>query len=269
MKGDGSGARGTVTKVVLSGGPAAGKSTVLPFLKEELEKAGNKVFLVPEAASWWMETGALRPAADSPETAKWSASLFRYQRATEDEVFRYAAIHAAAHKQNCVVILDRGLMDSISYQADGGGAEWDEFLADACPDVATTLTKDEVAASVSSRYSCVLFLPSLAVVSPQVYAEVSASNPHRRESHEQAASTNNSIRKTCLLHPCFFEVTPESLKDSVRLPRKESLENLRSEVRVVLTKGLKAAEAAATATPPTSSGRKRTWAEAAPDADKK
>ena len=43
--------------IVLTGGPCGGKSSALPFLKEELEKCGWRVLTVGETATDLMQSG--------------------------------------------------------------------------------------------------------------------------------------------------------------------------------------------------------------------
>lgn len=47
-----------VTKICLTGGPCAGKTTAQAAIKEDLTKQGIKVFMVPEAATLLWGGGA-------------------------------------------------------------------------------------------------------------------------------------------------------------------------------------------------------------------
>ena len=48
-----------VTRVLLTGGPCAGKTTALAAIKQDLTQLGYKVLVVPEAATLIMKGGAM------------------------------------------------------------------------------------------------------------------------------------------------------------------------------------------------------------------
>jgi len=51
--------RVNVTRVLLTGGPCAGKTTALAAISQDLTQLGYKVLVVPEAATLIMQGGAM------------------------------------------------------------------------------------------------------------------------------------------------------------------------------------------------------------------
>ena len=212
-------------------------------LKEMLSGPGRKVFVMNEAASWWMEAGATRPEAGSAVEASWSAALFRFQRAAEDSVFDYAEVWEQQTGDAVFVLLDRGLMDSMSYQPVDGGPAWEDFYHLALPNRRTSRAqvpqRDVVVRQLATRYDVVLFLPSVAVVCPEKYKLLQASNPHRRETVDQAQGANEALRSCVVLHPNFIEVSPELIRPGLQLELDKSLAHLSTTVVETLSAELK------------------------------
>ena len=48
-----------VTRILLTGGPCAGKTTALASISQDLTQLGYKVLVVPEAATIFMKGGAM------------------------------------------------------------------------------------------------------------------------------------------------------------------------------------------------------------------
>ena len=48
-----------ITRILLTGGPCAGKTTALAAISQDLTQLGYKVFVVPEAATMLMKGGAM------------------------------------------------------------------------------------------------------------------------------------------------------------------------------------------------------------------
>lgn len=99
---------GEVYKIVLTGGPCAGKSTALTYLKTELEKQGVTALTHEETATELMREGITPQGAGS---YAFHAELFARQLAAED------ALLAQAEMLNgkVAVLLDRGLLDNRAY----------------------------------------------------------------------------------------------------------------------------------------------------------
>lgn len=105
----------SITNIVLTGGPCAGKSTGLSRIEQELSQKGYKVFVVPKTATEII-TGGIRPA---------EFDLFDFQRAIfENQSVKEKVYRAMAQKyfekyhKNCIILYDRGLLDAKSFMPD-------------------------------------------------------------------------------------------------------------------------------------------------------
>lgn len=102
-----------VTRIVLTGGPCAGKSTILKRIKERYSMMGYRVYVLPEAATLFTEAGAdfLTPDADLSFQTEKSKLLF--QMAMEDQITKIAETCS----EPALVVCDRGTMDTAAYMA--------------------------------------------------------------------------------------------------------------------------------------------------------
>jgi tRNA uridine 5-carbamoylmethylation protein Kti12 len=91
------------TKIVITGGPSGGKTTLIETLKKDL---GNKITVVPEAASILYRGGFPRTTSDLNHFHGQRAICF-IQRELEDL--------ARAESRAEIIICDRGSLDSIAY----------------------------------------------------------------------------------------------------------------------------------------------------------
>ena len=106
-----------IYKIALTGGPCAGKSSAIAFLKQELERAGAEVLYLEETATALMNSGKTPGNTGSYE---FHSLLFKTQLEGERQL-QIKAEQSTAEK--CVILCDRGLMDSRAYVTD------DEFLS--------------------------------------------------------------------------------------------------------------------------------------------
>lgn len=164
-----------IRRVVLTGGPGAGKSAVLELVKQSF---CAHVMVLPESAGIVFGGGFPR-RSDLASMQSAQRAIFYVQRELEN----------AAEGQNPAVILcDRGTVD--------GGAYWTN-PPDLWTSVGTTLPEQ------LGRYAAVIHLrvPSLA----QGYNN---SNPLRIESAEQAAKIDNEITGLWRKHPHVHSIPP-------------------------------------------------------------
>ncbi|MEL6181525.1 MAG: ATP-binding protein, partial [Myxococcota bacterium] len=99
-----------VYTIVLTGGPCGGKTTSMAHLSDLLEGLGYRVFLVPEAATLMMTSGAT-PLGGARQRLLFQSSLIRLQMALEDCFTELAR----GCGQPAVVLCDRGTMDTSAY----------------------------------------------------------------------------------------------------------------------------------------------------------
>lgn len=159
----------TRIKIVLTGGPSGGKTTLLDALKKEL---GPGVSVVPEAASILYRGGFPR--------GKTSKSLIHTQKAiyyTQKELEDLIDVQSSAP----LLICDRGSLDSIAYWPHSEGNFFETM---------GTAREQEL-----SRYDWVLHLDT---ASANFY---DGANPIRTESYDEAWSLNQKIKQAWKGHP--------------------------------------------------------------------
>jgi predicted ATPase len=161
-------------RIVLTGGPGAGKTAVLELMRKTLCK---HVKILPESAGIVFGGGFPRGDAAALRRAGQRA-IFYVQRELEE----------AAHAENVAISLcDRGTVDGLAYWP-GPDELW--------PEVGTSL------AAQLARYDAVIHLrtPSSADYNHQ--------NPLRIETAREAAAIDARIAAAWSRHPRRFEVSP-------------------------------------------------------------
>lgn len=102
-----------ITRISLTGGPCAGKTTALSNLSETLTKMGFKVLLVPEAATLLMKGGAMIETRKMTfaDAVRFQINVMKMQMALED-IFIEIALTQDKHT---IILFDRGVMDGRAY----------------------------------------------------------------------------------------------------------------------------------------------------------
>lgn len=156
-------------KIVVTGGPSGGKTTLIEALQKDLK---GKVAVVPEAASILYRGGF--PRRSTPVGRRHVQRAICYtQRELEDLVCDEA-------KANTIVC-DRGSLDSVAYWP-GEGSEFFESFR--------TSKEAEIA-----RYQWVIHLDTAD------HDSFDTSNPVRTESHQEAIELNEKIKSAWQGHP--------------------------------------------------------------------
>lgn len=109
-----------VIKIVLTGGPCAGKSTAVKYVSQQLDKLNIKNIVIEERATKLFLSGK------SPKTMgnyEFHRQLFKEQLTEENERAEYAA---NLPYNKVVLISDRGLLDSLAYVTQ---ADFDRYSA--------------------------------------------------------------------------------------------------------------------------------------------
>jgi predicted ATPase len=196
-------------RVVLTGGPGAGKTAVLELIRLFF---CVHVTTLPEAAG--IVFGGGFPRGGPPPTRQAAQrAIFHVQRELEA---------AAASQNSAVVLCDRGSVDGAAYWTGSG----DLFTA-----VGTT-REDEIA-----RYDAVIHLQT-----PTSPGDYTHSNPLRVETLEEAAAIDARIQEFWSGHPRRFFVAPtadflEKASHALALLRNEVPECCRHHVRTFLWDG--------------------------------
>jgi predicted ATPase len=177
-------------RVVLTGGPCAGKTTTLNKLRC---KFGARIVVVPETATMLLSSGFPVPGKDIEWSPEWQtefqAAIFSVQKSMENV---YTLL--AQEKGASLVICDRGLLDGAAYTQGGLNAFCQIHNVD--------LT------AVLARYEAVIHLESLAVGRPELYGKTS--NEKRMESLEEAQKLEFAIRMIWSNHSNYFFINSEN-----------------------------------------------------------
>lgn len=100
-----------ITKIAITGGPCAGKSTALSWINEEFTKKGYKVLFVPETATELI-TGGVAPWTCETDI-DFQTAILKLQLAKE-EIFEEVAQHLY-YAQKVLIVCDRGTLDGKAY----------------------------------------------------------------------------------------------------------------------------------------------------------
>ena len=167
----------TPSKIVLTGAPGSGKSTIA---RELDRRHPGRFIVVPEAATqYYTALGRRWNQLDIEQQREAQRGIYRLQIAQEE---RLAALHP-----DRVMLLDRGTIDGSAYWPDGPAAYW--------TDLGTTEDAE------FARYSQVIVLETAAVIG--VY-DGHASNDVR---FEGAAEAIENARKLAALWAGHANVT--------------------------------------------------------------
>ena len=174
---------GAVTKIAITGGPCAGKTTALKVIRSEFSKRGFKVITIPEPATELISNGVTPWECSSSE---------EYQRCQmEIQLVREAMYERAARGmdyQKTLLVFDRGMLDNKCYMTD------DEFAR-----VLADLHRTEEA--LRANYDAVFHLVSAAKGAPEFYS--TATNAIRYETLEEAAVLDDRFILAWQRHPHF------------------------------------------------------------------
>lgn len=172
-----------ITKIVLTGGPCAGKSTAMSWIQNAFTERGYKVLFVPETATELILGGV----------APWTCgSNLDYQccqmglQIYKEEIFLNAA--KTMPDEKILIVCDRGMMDNRAYMTEM------DFRV-----VLERINKNEI--SVRDSYDAVFHLVTAADGSPEIYLKNKESNPARTESVEQAVELDRKLIASWTGHP--------------------------------------------------------------------
>lgn len=171
----------TVKKVVLTGGPCSGKTTILRVLREEF---GDDVLLIPEVATVFLENGFPVPGRDLPWCEEWQ-SWFQSAVLPTQVSLEEAYVLMAEKRGQGLVVCDRGVLDGAAYTP--GGLE--EFCRRFRLDAEASL----------ERYAAVIHLESIATAAPERYGQ--AENLQRFEPLERAQALEAATFQAWSGHP--------------------------------------------------------------------
>ena len=101
-----------VYKIVLTGGPCAGKTKILEFLMQELKNTGYYVIVVPETASECIRNNIV-PNDERQHTLMFQDIMLCNQYVKENSAEKYAEF--IKNKTDVIILYDRAVMDNRAY----------------------------------------------------------------------------------------------------------------------------------------------------------
>ena len=196
-----------LNKIVITGGPSAGKTTAMSWVQNAFTKLGYTVLFVPETATEFI-TGGVAP---------WTCgSNLDYQKVqmelqlTKERLFEKAARTMKADK--ILIVCDRGAIDNRAYMND---REFAEVLGE------VGKTERELIES----YDAVFHLVSAAKGAEEFYTL--ANNAARYETVSQAVEMDDRLIEAWKSHPHHYVID-----NSVEL--REKLKKLIAQIREFL-----------------------------------
>ena len=170
-----------VSKIVLTGGPCAGKTTALSWINNYFSSRGYSVIFVSETATELITGGV------APWTCKTNMEYQRHQMKLQK--VREAIYDSAAYSMKndkVLIVCDRGALDNKAYMTD---AEFKTLLRE----LGTSETKERDA------YDAVFHLVTAAKGKEEVYTL--ANNAARTETPEEARKRDDAIIAAWTGHP--------------------------------------------------------------------
>lgn len=170
-----------ITKIVITGGPCAGKSTAMSKIQEEFTALGYSVLFVPETATELITGGV------APWTCKTSdefQKLLMRLQIEKEKIFETAALSMSTDK--VLIVCDRGMLDNKAYMTNEG---FNIALSD--------LSLNEV--ELRDNYDAVFHLVTAANGAEDFYTN--ENNTARTETPEQACELDNKLLSSWTGHP--------------------------------------------------------------------
>lgn len=173
-----------ILKIAVSGGPCAGKSTLMARAAQYLADRGIKVLVVPEAPTLLIATMGISPADPAVGLMGFQESVLDMQNANERVVMDAAQKYAEV--QPVVILCDRGRLDAMAYV---GQESMVRLLAN----------RGETLVQARDDYDAVLYMVSAAIGAEEAYTL--ANNAARMETVEEAREKDAKTLAAWVGHP--------------------------------------------------------------------
>ena len=170
-----------ISKIVITGGPCAGKSTAMSWVQNAFTQMGYTVLFVPETATELI-TGGVAPwtCGTNAEYQKCQLKL----QIEKENIFEQAARTMAVDK--VLIVCDRGTLDNKAYMDEVEFAEAIQFIG-----------SNEV--ELRDNYDAVFHLVTAAKGAVEFYT--TANNAARTETVEEAATLDDKLISAWTGHP--------------------------------------------------------------------
>ena len=169
------------TKIVITGGPCAGKSTALSRIQEEFTELGYTVLFISETATELINGGV------APWTCKTSDDFQKFLiklQIEKEKIFELSANSMPSEK--VLIVCDRGMLDNKAY-----------MTPDAFSNTLYELKLNEV--EIRDNYDAVFHLVTAADGAEEFYT--TANNTARTETPQQAIELDRKLLSAWTGHP--------------------------------------------------------------------
>lgn len=198
-----------ITKIVLTGGPCAGKTTAMARIIEHFTGLGFQVFAIPEVPTMFSSAGVNYLTQNKSLFFEAEKSTLNIQLALED----HFAQMAAECTKPVLIVCDRGTMDISAYVS---------------PEVWQALTEEMGTNTVKlrdARYEAILHMVTAAAGAEQFYTN--ENNKFRSEDVELARELDRKVLNAWTGHPHLRVI-------SNHMDFDEKLRQVLSEISTVL-----------------------------------
>lgn len=172
-----------IKKIVLTGGPCAGKTTALVKVIEHFSSLGFKVFTIPEVPTLFSQSGMDYLTSNPQLFYEGEKATLEIQLELENKFTRMAETCT----EPVIIICDRGVMDISAYMKP---EMWSKITGDI--GLTTPQLRD-------ARYDAVLHLVSAADGAESFYTN--SNNKHRSEGLELARQLDKKVIEAWTGHP--------------------------------------------------------------------
>ena len=187
-----------ITKIVLTGGPCAGKTTTNERVEEFFTKLGYAVFTLPEAPTLFIKAGADFLTQDRNLYFEIHKSMLRFLLQMEESFHEIAE----ATGKPALIVNDRGAMDISAYM---DPADWQRLLRE------TGHSEEDL----MGRYKAVFHLCTSAKGAPNSYT-LSNNSARMEETLAEAIQVDDNLIKAWEKHPNLHLIQSEEfVKDKI------------------------------------------------------
>jgi hypothetical protein len=172
-----------IHRIVLTGGPCAGKSTALAHVTARLTELGLLVYRVPEASTLLLGGGAVVVGATPVQLLAFQRGILRLTMTLEESFLALARVSG----RKAVLVCDRGAMDGSAYLPE---AAWRRLLDE---------TGFSEAHLCEARYDAIIHLVTAAIGAEHSYG--TCTNAVRYETLEEARGVDERLRHAWRGHP--------------------------------------------------------------------
>lgn len=196
-----------IKKIVLTGGPCAGKTQAVKLIKETLSEKGVVVLFVPETATELISGGVCPwTCGTNLDYQIVQCKLQKFKEQMFDE-----AVHTM-REEKFLIICDRGMLDNKAYMTD------EEFKK--CLEILGT-TEEEI----NAGYDAVFHMETTAKGLEEFY--IFENNVARYETPEQARALDDVLIKAWSKHP-----NHKIIRNSFSV--EEKMDRLMAEIRAFM-----------------------------------